>query len=82
MELRTQSKFNELATEWEVKVAELRTKEVAELNAGQDHKAHITGMTADTLEICIDQLRQTITDLRRVQNHETNMINMINNLTK
>jgi len=82
MDEKTASLLNTLATEWETKLAELRVREVGLINGGQDTEAQITGLTADTLDLCITQLRETMTGLTRLQNHEDTITKMIMDLTK
>ena len=82
MDEKTQRLLNQLATEWETKLAQLRTREVGLINGGNDTEAHVTGMTADTLDLCVTQLRETMTSLKRLDNHEQTITRMIMDLTK
>ena len=82
MDDKTANLLNALATEWETKLAQLRVKEVGLINGGNNTEAQITGLTADTLALCITQLRDTMTSLTRLQNHEQTITKMIMDLTK
>jgi len=77
MDEKTKKLLSELCTGWEVRVATLEVREVALVNAGNDTEANVVGMQCDTLRICADSLRQTMTDLRRMDNHEATIQKII-----
>ena len=82
MDNKTNKLLNELCTAWEVRVAELEVREVALINSGNDSKAQLTGLQCDTLRVCSEALRQTMTDLNRMDKHENTITKMIMDLTK
>jgi len=79
MDKFTESSLNTILTSWTEHAESLRNREVLLKCDGKDIESTAIGMVADQAEHDIKSLRDTITTLRRHDNHCKTMEKMVNN---